>query len=157
MSPTPSIMHLSLASPVPRQRLRGWLFLLLIWQCAAPYCHAHVDSTLPPHQLSTAERLRLALHLQTCHHSDQSVPDDHAWHTHFGLPAAAVPACEVGIEESLSDWGAQLLPPHSLPVGSQPGHGWLYGPAAAAAPPGGFFAAFAPGLAFPVRFCVARL
>jgi len=105
------------------------------------------------------ERLRLALHLHTRHSSpEQSCPDGEDWHTHFGMPEDAISAADVVSLQPGSGWPVPLMMrPDVLvsgTVGLQAGLAFAAGHAAL---PCSFHQQFAAALAYPVRFCVARV
>jgi hypothetical protein len=93
--------------------------LLLVWQAAAPGCHVHADVNCWPHELSSVERLRLALHLHTRHSSsEQSCPHDDDWHTHFGMPEDAISVADVVSLQPGCGWPVPLMmPPDGLVSG----------------------------------------
>jgi len=144
---------------MPLRTLRCWLVLLLVWQAAAPGCHVHADVNCWPHELSSVERLRLALHLHTRHSSSEpSCPHDEDWHTHFGMPEDAITVVDAVSLQPGCGWPLPLMmPPDGLVSGmlaSPAGLAFAAGPVVL---PCSFHHHFAPPLALPVRFCVARL
>ena len=144
---------------MPLRTLRCWLVLLLVWQAAAPGCHVHADVNCWPHELSSVERLRLALHLHTRHSSsEQSCPHDDDWHTHFGMPEDAISVADVVSLQPGCGWPVPLMmPPDGLVSGMMGLRAGLAFSAGSETLPCGFHQQFAAALAFPVRFCVARL
>jgi hypothetical protein len=137
--------------------LRRLLVMLMIWQAAAPCCHAHVDATAFHHPLSLCERLQLTLHLQARHTvPDHSDSHEQPWHTHFGLPAESVPATDVSIESPVEEVQIELLPALQS-VGWILSHAPLTASRTRSNLGGGFYSAFAAALPLPMRHKVALL
>lgn len=149
-------------TPLPASRLgrllRRLLVMLMIWQAAAPCCHAHVDATAFPHPLSLSERLQLTLHLQARHTvPDHSDSHEQPWHTHFGLPAESVPATGVSIESAVERVQIELLPALPTVVWILSHTARLTASGTSSNPGGGFYSAFAAALPLPMRHKVALL
>jgi len=150
--------HTLLPATVLGRSLRRLLVMLMIWQAAAPCCHAHVDATAFPRPLSLCERLQLTLHLQARHavphHGDSH---EQPWHTHFGLPAESVPATEVCLESAVDVLQVEMLPAGHTLHGAVPHTVPLTGGHISTVFSGGFYSTFAASLPLPMRHKVALL